>query len=56
MDDLPEYLTPGEYAKVMRITRQTVYSLLRSGELPAVRLGQQWRIPNPEFNKAGAGE
>jgi len=39
------YLTPLEFAKRFRISRKTVYRLLKRGVIPAKRVGRQWRIP-----------
>jgi excisionase family DNA binding protein len=37
-------LTPEEVAAYLRVAPQTAYRLLRSGELPGVKIGKQWRI------------
>lgn len=39
------YLTVNEVADEMRISRMTVYRLLHSGELPGVRVGRSFRVP-----------
>lgn len=39
------YLTVDEVAGVMRVSRMTVYRLLHSGELPGVRVGRSFRVP-----------
>ena len=36
--------TIGELAQYLRITRRTVYKLLKAGELPATKIGHQWRF------------
>ncbi|MBI5030218.1 MAG: helix-turn-helix domain-containing protein [Chloroflexi bacterium] len=36
-----------EVARIFRLTPRTVRSLIRSGELPAIRLGREYRIPKP---------
>lgn len=40
------YITPEEYAKRYRIHLNTVYNLIKSGEIKAIRIGDQWRIPS----------
>ncbi len=40
----PEFLTTDEVLEYLRINARTVYRLIRNGELPAVRIGRQWRI------------
>lgn len=39
------FLTVAEVASVMRVSRMTVYRLVHSGHLPAVRVGRSFRIP-----------
>ena len=40
-----EILTVEEVADILYIGKNTVYSLLRSGDLRAFRIGKSWRIP-----------
>jgi len=44
---LPEvrFLTVAEVATIMRVSKMTVYRLVHSGELPAVRVGRSFRVP-----------
>lgn len=39
------FLTVAEVAALMRVSRMTVYRLVHSGELPAVRVGRSFRVP-----------
>jgi excisionase family DNA binding protein len=39
------FLTVAEVADMMRVSNMTVYRLVKSGELPAVRFGRSYRIP-----------
>ena len=39
------FLTVAEVAQLMRVSRMTVYRLVHSGELPAVRVGRSFRVP-----------
>ena len=39
------FLTVAEVAEVMRVSRMTVYRLVHSGEVPAVRVGRSFRVP-----------
>lgn len=39
------YLTVAEVADVMRVSKMTVYRLVHSGEMPAVRVGRSFRVP-----------
>jgi len=48
MSDQPgrvRYLTVLEVADVMRVSKMTVYRLLHAGELPGVRVGRSFRVP-----------
>jgi excisionase family DNA binding protein len=38
------FLTVAEVAEVMRVSKMTVYRLVHSGELPAVRVGRSFRV------------
>lgn len=40
-----QFLTVAEVAEVMRVSKMTVYRLVHSGELPAVRVGKSYRVP-----------
>lgn len=37
-------LTVGEVASVMRVSRMTVYRLIRRGQLRAIRVGRNYRV------------
>ncbi|MCG2623509.1 helix-turn-helix domain-containing protein [Arthrobacter sp. I2-34] len=39
------FLTVSEVAEVMRVSKMTVYRLVHSGQLPAVRFGRSFRVP-----------
>jgi len=39
------FLTVAEVADMMRVTRMTVYRLVHSGDLPAIRFGRSFRVP-----------
>lgn len=41
----PRFLTVAEVADAARVSRMTVYRLVHSGELPAVRVGRSFRVP-----------
>jgi excisionase family DNA binding protein len=40
-----KFLTVAEVAKLMRVSKMTVYRLVHSGELPAVQIGRSFRVP-----------
>jgi excisionase family DNA binding protein len=39
------FLTVAEVASIMRVSKMTVYRLVHAGELPAVRVGRSFRVP-----------
>ena len=39
------FLTIAEVADMMRVSRMTVYRLVHSGDLPAIRFGRSFRVP-----------
>lgn len=39
------FLTVAEVAKLMRVSKMTVYRLVHSGELQAVQIGRSFRVP-----------
>ena len=42
-------LTVAEVAAVLRVSNMTVYRLIKSGELPALRVGKNYRIRESEL-------
>ncbi|MBO1753657.1 helix-turn-helix domain-containing protein [Allobranchiibius sp. CTAmp26] len=39
------FMTVAEVATIMRVSKMTVYRLVHSGELEAVRVGRSFRVP-----------
>ena len=46
------FLTVAEVADMMRVSRMTVYRLVHSGELPAIRFGRSFRVPESAVTQA----
>lgn len=42
---MPRFLTVAEVADMMRVSKMTVYRMVHSGDLPAVRMGRSFRVP-----------
>lgn len=40
-----KFITVQEMATAMRVSKMTVYRLVHSGELPTIRVGRSFRIP-----------
>lgn len=43
-ENMPDMLTIAEVAKYLKLHELTVRRLAREGELPAFKVGRQWRI------------
>jgi len=54
MAELPDvrFLTVAEVAELMRVSKMTVYRLVHAGELPAVRFGRSYRVPETAVTEA----
>ena len=44
------FLTVAEVADLMRVSTMTVYRLIKSGELPAVRVGKSYRLREEDID------
>jgi excisionase family DNA binding protein len=44
-------LTVGEVAATMRVSNMTVYRLIKGGELPAIRVGKNYRIRESDVDR-----
>jgi excisionase family DNA binding protein len=40
-----KFLTVAEVAALMRVSKMTVYRMVHAGELPAIRVGRSFRVP-----------
>ncbi|MES1212312.1 MAG: helix-turn-helix domain-containing protein [Leifsonia sp.] len=45
-------LTVAEVAEMMRVSNMTVYRLVLAGDLPAIRFGRSFRIPESAVEAA----
>ena len=48
--DKGSFQTVAEVAEIMRVSKMTVYRLVHSGELPAVRVGRSFRVHEKAVN------
>lgn len=46
------FLTVAEVADMMRVSKMTVYRLVHSGDLPAIRFGRSFRVPESAVEAA----
>lgn len=51
-DALPDWVTPQEASKFLRIGRSTLYDQLRNGEINSRRFGRQFRIAKEALRPA----
>ena len=50
-EQINEYLTPREVMELLAIGKNTFYKLVQSGQLPAFRLGRQWRVRRADLSR-----
>lgn len=46
-----QYLTVSEVAASLRVSTMTVYRLIKSGDLPAIRVGKSYRLSEDEVDR-----
>jgi excisionase family DNA binding protein len=51
----PELLTLRELAEYLRVSMRTAYQLVSDGQVSAVKVGGQWRIPRGELERRLTG-
>lgn len=44
MTDIKVY-TLDEVADILKVTKRTLYTYVKEGKLPAVKMGKYWRVP-----------
>ena len=52
----PRYVTVAEVADQLRVSNMTVYRLVQSGQLAAVRVGRSYRIREDDVDRYLAGQ
>ena len=51
-DESPSrFVTVAEVAGLLRVSNMTVYRLVQSGQLPAVRIGRSYRLRQEDVDK-----
>jgi excisionase family DNA binding protein len=48
--ELAACLTTEEVLAYLNVTPRTIYRLIRMGELPAIRIGRQWRFRQSDLD------
>lgn len=49
--ELAAFLTTEEVLAYLKVNPRTIYRLIRTGELPAVRIGRQWRFRQSDLDE-----
>jgi excisionase family DNA binding protein len=49
--ELQTFLTTEDVLGYLKVTPRTIYRLIRAGELPAVRIGRQWRFRQTDLDE-----
>jgi len=55
----PRFLTVAEVAELLRVSKMTVYRMVHAGDIPAVRVGRSFRVPQhavEEMLSSGVGD
>ena len=52
----PRLLTTQEAAEYLRVSRATILRCCKAGQLPAMRIGRQWRIDMDQLERQLTGE
>ena len=47
----PEFITASDLAMRLKVTRQTICSLINDKKIKAIKVGKSWRIPIKEAER-----
>jgi excisionase family DNA binding protein len=50
-DNQRRLMTTDEVVAYLRVNARTVYRLMQTGDLPAVRVGRQWRVRQGDLDE-----
>jgi len=51
IEDFPVVLTPEQLSDILKIGRNGIYNLLRSGAIRSIKIGRQYRIPREALSE-----
>ena len=51
MDSYDKWLTINELASYIKISRTKLYGMAQRGQIPAVKIGNQWRFDREEIDQ-----
>ena len=49
--ELPQVMTVDQVSIYLQIGQRTIYQMTAAGEIPAVKVGAQWRFFRPEIDR-----
>ena len=55
-EQINEYLTPREVMELLAIGKNTFYKMVQSGQLPAFKIGRQWRVRRADIGLWADGQ
>lgn len=44
-DEMPDLMTVDEVCRLLRLSKNTVYDMIRGKEIPSIKVGRQIRVP-----------
>ncbi|SMC06918.1 DNA binding domain-containing protein, excisionase family [Sulfobacillus thermosulfidooxidans DSM 9293] len=50
-----QFYTPEEVSKILKVSRNFIYKLIRRGEIPTIRIGDLHRIPSDFIDQLVGG-
>ena len=54
-ENIDEFLTIEELAKILKVTKVTLYRMARAGKIPAMKFGKSWRVSSRLLEDMRAG-
>jgi excisionase family DNA binding protein len=42
--EIPDVMTVGEVAKLLKVSKQVVYQLIKADKIPSIKVGKQYRV------------
>jgi excisionase family DNA binding protein len=55
-DPIPPWLSVVEFARLLRVSKWSVYDAVNAKQIRAIRVGRSVRIPVTELDRMAAGE
>lgn len=55
-DNRTRFVTPNEVADMLRVSSMTVYRLIKSGEMRAIKVGRSYRLRQEDVDAYVAGQ